>query len=64
MESNQHNKAKEIPRDFSTVESTIAYLLSKGAKLSDKKGAILMPLSKKQKESMTHKENLRPSNEK
>ena len=52
MELNQSMNSDQTKPNFSTVQSTIEYFLSKGAKLGNNKGSILMPLSKKQKESM------------
>lgn len=50
-------KKKESTPDFSTRESTIAYLKSIGAKHVQKKGAILMPLSKEMREAMERDKN-------
>lgn len=60
MESQQNKSTVKSTQNSSDVKTTIAYFLSKGAKLGNKKGSILMPLSKKQRENMTQS-NQQPS---
>ena len=52
MESNQNTKSTESQQNSSKAKTMMESLNAIGAKLVIKKGSILMPLSKKQRERM------------
>ena len=58
--SNSETPKKESKLSSLNIEETIKYFESKGAKLVQKTGSILVPLSKKQREAMENKDQSTP----